>query len=241
MMRSAMSRVLTAGLLAAGVVIAQPLITGGISVAQAQSQEESLREARAVIHSAEATVTRLLSEAGFSESLSGLIKDSRAVLVVPDFYKAGVIIGGSYGNGVLLVRGPDGFFSDPAFYRLTSGSVGLQLGMQNAETVIVIMTDEGLNAVMNDGFKGGANVNLTFGLIGAGADASTTSDVGEDLYAFSHNVGLFGGAGLEGTSIEPRDAWNYAFYGFTVTPEGILLNRETSHPDVFRLKNALAQ
>lgn len=201
---------------------------------------EAYADARAALSGAEATLVRLTTTSGFKDALASLIQRARAVMIIPDFYKAGFILGAAYGNGVLLARQPDGRFSDPAFYRLTAGSIGFQAGIQTNEVIMCIMTDAGLKAVLEDQFKGGANASATFFLVGGGADASTTTDLGEDIYAFSHSVGLFGGAGLEGTAIEPRHDWNVALYGSGTTPDAILFQGRVGTPFAESLKHLLA-
>ncbi|ABC24174.1 lipid-binding SYLF domain-containing protein [Rhodospirillum rubrum] len=207
----------------------------------APDASESAADARATILSAEATLTRMTSTTGFKDQLKTLIRRSRAVLIIPSFYKAGFLVGGAYGHGVLLVRSSDGSFSDPAFYRLTAGSFGFQFGVQDNQVVMAIMTEAGLKAVMEDQFKGGATASVSFFMVGAGAEASTTTDVGEDIYAFSQSVGLFGGAGLEGTKIEPRQSWNMAVYGAGTTVRNVLFDRRVSTPLAANLKHLLAK
>jgi lipid-binding SYLF domain-containing protein len=199
---------------------------------------EDAADARSAIADAEATVIRLTGNSGFKKELGNLMDRAVGIMVIPSFLKAGFIVGAAYGNGLLMTRGADGTFSDPAFYRMTAGSVGFQVGMQDNEVVMVIMTQAGLKAIKEDQFKGGANVSVTFFLIGGGAEAATTTDVGEDIYAFSHSVGLFGGAGLEGTAVQPKTAWNEAIYGQGATPDAIL-DRSLTTPLATNLKSAL--
>ncbi|WP_157879169.1 lipid-binding SYLF domain-containing protein [Pararhodospirillum photometricum] len=196
-------------------------------------------EAQALMSAAQATIERLTRDSGFQDTLKDLLRRARGVLIVPAFYKAGFFLGAAYGNGVLMARLPDGSLSDPAFYRLTAGSFGFQIGMQSNEIVMVLMTEAGLRAVMEDRFKGGATASATFFLIGGGADASTTTALGQDIYAFSHSVGLFGGAGLEGTAIEPRPVWNEAVYGGGATPAAIVLQGVARTPRAAALRQAV--
>ncbi|WP_413204631.1 YSC84-related protein [Rhodospirillum sp. A1_3_36] len=211
------------------------------ALSQMEMKNTSATDARSLIAEAEATVVRLTNNSGFKKELRQLIDRARAIMVVPSFYKAGFIVGAAYGNGLLMTRGSDGTFSDPAFYSLTAGSVGFQIGVQENEVVMAIMTDAGLKAVMEDQFKGGANVSVTFLVAGGGAEASTTTDVGEDIYAFSHSIGLFSGAGLEGTAIQPKTNWNDAIYGVGATPNAILINRVLTTPLAEGLKRSLVE
>ncbi len=196
-------RNLTAGLLlsAAALTLAVP------------ARADDTLDARQKIDESTITVERVREEMRPSKDMDDLLARAKGVLVIPSYYKAGFIIGGAYGDGVLLGRMPDGTFGDPAFYRMTSGSLGLQIGMQSAAIVFMILTEKGMSAVLNDEFKMGANVGMTIGTLGVGAEAATTTNVGKDIVAYSKNVGLFAGGGLEGAVIKPRKDWNAAVYG----------------------------
>ena len=62
-------------------------------------------------------------------------------------------------------------------------------------------------------FKLGANVGMTIGSIGVGAEAATTTNIGKDIVAYSTNAGLFAGGSFEGAVIRPRKDLNAAVYG----------------------------
>jgi len=199
---------------------------------------EEATDARHTIEKAAIAVERIRDELSPSADLDDALERAKGVLIIPSYYKAGFIIGGSYGDGALLVRQRDGGFGDPAFYRMTGGSIGLQAGMQSAEIVFAIITDKGLEAVLTDEFKLGANVGISIGSVGMGAEAATTTNIGQDIVAYSVNVGLFAGGSLEGAIIKPRQDWNAAVYGV-----GNDRPREIIHRDQLRtadrLKNTL--
>lgn len=174
---------------------------------------DEVMDARHVLDEANITVERVRNEHRPSEQIESLLSRARGVLVIPSYYKASFILGGSYGDGVLLVRQRDGGFGDPAFYRMTAGSIGLQAGMQSSAIIFMILTDKGLEAILDDEFKFGANVGISVGSVGAGAEAATTTNIGNDIVAFSVNAGLFAGGSLEGAVVKPRKDWNAAVYG----------------------------
>jgi SH3 domain-containing YSC84-like protein 1 len=186
-------------------------------------------------------VERLRSEANFSAQMSNLLGRARGVLVVPDLVKGGFILGAQYGTGVLLARDGSGRWSGPAFYSIAAGSVGLQIGLQDAEAVYVIMTEGGLRAVVENQFKAGAEAGVAVAVVGAGASADTTTNVGADIYAFSRAVGLYGGATLDGAAILPRHSWNAAYYGGAPTPEDILFKHTVDSPQADRLRDILSR
>ncbi|MBM3571700.1 MAG: lipid-binding SYLF domain-containing protein [Alphaproteobacteria bacterium] len=154
-------------------------------------------------------------------SSQAYIKRAKALLIVPSYVKAGFFLGGEGGSGVLVARRGGGW-SDPAFYTIAGGSIGIQIGVEAKEIVFAIMTDKGLNAVMSNQVKVGADVSIAVGTVGAGAEAATVGSRNVDIYAFSKSVGLFGGGALEGTLIAPRQEWNNQYYGQTVTPRQII-------------------
>lgn len=219
---------------AAGFVVGFAVALFGINTAHA----DDVMEARHVIDNAKIAVERVRAEHRPSEQLDSLLRRAKGVLVIPSYYKASFIIGGSYGDGVLLRRGADGAFSDPAFYRMTSGSIGLQAGMQSAEIMFLILTDKGMQAILDDEFKIGANVGISIGAVGAGAEAATTTNVGNDIVAYSRNAGLFAGGSFEGSVIKPRKDWNAAVYGVDMAgTDGIVRRNQLVYAD--ELKQAL--
>ncbi|RAU22785.1 hypothetical protein CU669_05180 [Paramagnetospirillum kuznetsovii] len=187
------------------------------------------------------TVERLRADSNFGQTMVDLLARAKAVMVVPDLVKGGFILGAQYGTGVLLAKGKDGRWSGPAFYSIAAGSVGLQIGLQDAECVYVIMSDGGLSAVVDNKFKAGAGAGLAVATIGAGAEANTTTNAGADIYAFSKAVGLYGGAVLDGAGILPRHAWNAAYYGGNPTPEDILFQRNPDSRQADRLRDILSR
>lgn len=196
-------------------------------------------DARHVIDTAKVAIERVRAEHRPSEQLDSLLKRARGILVIPSYYKASFILGGSFGDGVLMKRKEDGRFGDPAFYRMTSGSIGLQAGMQSAEILFLILTDKGMQAVLDDEFKMGANVGISIGAVGAGAEAATTTNVGNDIVAYSRNTGLFAGGSFEGSVIKPRKDWNAAVYGVDLAlPDGIVERSQLVYAD--ELKATLA-
>lgn len=201
----------------------------------ALAQTDDAMDARHVIDESKIAVERVRTEHKPSDQLESLLARARGVFVIPSYYKAGFIIGGSYGDGVLLKRLRDGTFGDPAFYRMASGSIGLQAGMQSAETMFLILTDKGMQAMLDDEFKIGANVGISIGSVGAGAEASTTTNVGNDIVAYSRNAGLFAGGSFEGSVIEPRKDWNAAVYGVDMSqPEAIINRSQLFYADALR-------
>lgn len=196
------------------------------------AQASPKADAEAAIAGATATVERLRADANFKRDMDPFLARARAVLIVPSFYKGAFFIGGSYGKGVLAVRDDSGRFSAPAFFRLMGGSLGLQFGGQEARMIFMIMTDAGLEAILQDKFKIGAGAGVSFATFGANIEGATTSATGADIVAFAHSAGAFGGGAFEGTVIETRADWNEGIYGPGASPRGILFDRRYPPPAV---------
>ncbi|EPY01411.1 lipid-binding SYLF domain-containing protein [Magnetospirillum fulvum] len=202
---------------------------------------QTVTDQSVMVNRAVTTVERLRADPSMAESMNDLLPKARGVLVVPDLVKGGFFFGAQYGTGLLLVRDRSGGWSDPAFFSIAAGSFGLQIGLQDAEAIYVIMTDGGLNAVLDNRFKTGASAGVAVTVVGAGAEAATTTHVGADIYAFSRAVGLYGGLTLDGAGILPRHSWNAAYYGGNPTIQDILYNRAVNNPQADRLRNILAR
>jgi SH3 domain-containing YSC84-like protein 1 len=203
------------------------------------ARAELVNDQTRMVGRAVSTVERLRTDSNLSGPLGDALRRARAVLIVPDLIKGGFLLGAQYGTGILMVRGADGRWSGPAFYSIAAGSVGLQIGLQDAEAVYAIMSDGGLSAVIDNRFKAGAEAGVAVATVGAGAEASTTTNTGADIFAFSRAIGLYGGAALDGAAILPRHSWNAAFYGGNPTPESILFRRELDSSQADRLRDVL--
>jgi lipid-binding SYLF domain-containing protein len=164
------------------------------------------------------------------------LPSARGVLIVPQFWRAGFIFGGAGGNGTLLVRDNPGDWSYPAFYTVTSGSVGLQGGAEVAEVILMIRSQRGADAMLTNSFKVGADVSVAVGPVGTGAQVQTS-----DILAFSRSRGLYGGVNLDGSVVTVRDAWNSTYYGQQVRPADILVSRTVSNEQADSLRNRLSR
>lgn len=188
------------------------------AAARANDQQE-------LVERAKITVDSLRNEENLGPAINKWLPRARAVMVFPNLFKAGFIIGGEGGTGVLMVKGTDGSWSPPAFYSMASGSLGLQIGAQSSEVILIIMNDGALSKLMSNSFKLGADASIAVGPIGAGLEASTTTNLKADILAYAKSAGLFGGGALEGSVINVREEWNRAYYGEGATARAIVFDR----------------
>ncbi len=176
---------------------------------------------------------------------AALMKKAKAVMVCPRIFKAGFIVGGSGGGCVLVGRsatgatGPAGW-SGPAFYGIGSGSLGLQAGIQDSELVLVVLTDKGLQSLLNSQFKFGAEAGVAVATYGAGVQGAMTPALTADIVAFSTNRGLFAGIALDGTVLSSRSAWDQSYYGQMLSPQQIVLNLQGNNQGDAPLRAMLA-
>jgi len=161
------------------------------------------------------------------------------VLIVPDLIKGGFIFGAEGGNGVLLLRQSPAVWSFPAFYTVGAGSVGLQIGIEAKEVLFLIMNPGAVEAVLSDQAKVGVDLSGALGPIGVGFEASTTTNLDQDIIAFSQGSGLFAGGALEGSVIARRGDMNEAYYGPGADARSITQENMFSNPGADGLRTIL--
>lgn len=204
------------------------LLLGTVATPLAAADRDSTEE---LVLRAETAVRALVRDPNIGKQITSRLPHARAVMVFPSLYRGAFIVGGEGGDGVLLARGADGKWGGPAFVRLLSASIGLQIGGQVAEAMLLVMTDSALEALLADKVKLGADVAVTVGPVGAGAAAGTSTAVqGADIWAFSRAEGLFGGGALGGGVLEQREESNAAYYGGAVGVREIVAG--TAQPNV---------
>lgn len=184
-----------------------------VAPAYANDQQETVSKAAATVEA--------IRNSPQGKDFEAQLKSARAVLIAPSLVKAGFIIGGEGGVGVLMARDLGGW-RGPVFYDIAKGGIGLQAGVQVSETVLVVRTERGLQKLLSDKVSLGGDVSIAVATVGAGVEGSTTTNMDADIVAFSNAKGLFGGASLDGTVIVPEEDWNRAYYGQSLTAENIL-------------------
>ena len=165
-------------------------------------------DARATADAAQATLARFVQDPEMTWLRQNLPR-ARAVLISPRILQAGFIIGGSGGNAVLQARttaAPG--WTGPAFYKMGTGSIGLQAGAEATEMVALVLTEKGLNKFLSTDFKLGGDVSVAAGPVGAG----TGANIAADMVVYVRAKGLYGGLNLSGSVVSIDDTANKAFY-----------------------------
>jgi len=212
--------------------------------ARAQTEPQTL------VDRATLAVQEMLSADNSTEA-HDLLKRARGALICPRVFKAGFFLGGEGGDCVLVGRSGGGTAADgtttggpwsgPAFYGMGGGSFGLQFGVQDSEVIFIVLTDKGLQALLDSQFKFGANASIAVATIGAGINGDTTAALRADIVAFAQTRGLFAGISLEGTLLSSRSDWNQSYYGKPIGAQQIVLNMEGQNQGDEPLKEMLAR
>lgn len=150
-----------------------------------------------------------------------LLRDARAIAVIPDMVKAGFIFGGRRGEGLISVKTADGTWSNPSFITMTGGSVGFQIGVSSTDVVLVFRTQRGVDSIVRGKFTLGADASAAAGPVGRTATAATDGNLKAEIYSYSRSRGLFAGVALDGSALRIDYDANVLVYGSGVTPRRI--------------------
>lgn len=215
------------------------VLLAALPLAACYNSDDLSTEPERIINNSATTAERMYSDPEFT-TLLDLSTRAKALLIFPNMLRAAFIFGGRGGNGVLITRdATTGSWSAPAFYTIGGINWGLQFGGQQQEIIVAIMTERGLNAVIDRRATLGADASVAAGEVGKGVQASTGVGINSDMYAFAKTAGLYIGVSLDGSVIWPRHEWNEQLYGPGATPQGILIDRLFTSDKAARLTNAM--
>lgn len=169
------------------------------------------------------------------------LRTARAVMVCPRLFRAAFFAGGEGGNCVLVGRDGAGSWSSPAFFGMGSGNLGFQVGIQDAQTMLIIRSDRALNALLNGQFKFGADASIAVAHLGGSVEGATTTNLGADIIAISRARGLFAGVALEGTMLNALPEWNESYYGREFSARQIVVSMAAHNPGADPLRGMLGR
>jgi SH3 domain-containing YSC84-like protein 1 len=156
-----------------------------------------------------------------------VLADAKCVAVVPSMVKGGFVIGARHGRGVATCRTPNGW-SAPAFFTITGGSWGPQIGVEAVDLVMLFMNEQGAKDLMSSKFNIGADASVAAGPVGRDASASTDATAQAGILTYSRSRGLFAGLTLNGANVQVDDESQDAFYGRDVVFSNILTGKVTA-------------
>jgi lipid-binding SYLF domain-containing protein len=154
-----------------------------------------------------------------------IVEKAQAVVVIPSTVKGALLIGAQRGKGVMSVKTATGW-SAPAFVTLTGGSIGLQIGGQATDIVLVVVNERGIDNLSQNTFKIGGDASVAAGPVGREATASTDYKLQAEILSYSRSRGLFAGVSLAGSTIRAdRDA-NEKIYGVGYSTKNIVVEHK---------------
>lgn len=159
-----------------------------------------------------------------------LLDKAECVAIVPGLKKGGLGIGGRYGKGVVMCRQPGRKWSAPSFMTVEGGSVGLQIGFQQIDLVMLIMNREGMEKLVGDKFTVGADASAAAGPVGRQASAETNIRLDAQILTYSRAKGLFAGVTLNGAVVKQDKDDNRDFYGKEMDARAILFEGSVPMP-----------
>jgi SH3 domain-containing YSC84-like protein 1 len=162
-----------------------------------------------------------------------LIDKAECVIIYPSVLKAAFVVGGSYGRGAMTCRTGEhytGPWSAPSMMALEGGSIGLQIGGQATDFVLLVMNPRGARAILKSKVKLGADASVAAGPKGRTASAESDATLRAEVLSYSRSRGLFAGISLEGSTVRPDDDANERVYGGNVSAEAIIFKGAVAVP-----------
>jgi lipid-binding SYLF domain-containing protein len=179
-------------------------------------------DAQAIVDKARVTFNDFMHDDNYTW-LHENLKNAKGLLIFPQVLKAGFFLGGSGGTGVLVVRNEKTCdWSNPAFYTIGSVTLGLQIGGESAEVIMMAMSQKAIDSLYSSSLKLGGDASVAVGPIGEGAKANITAD----FISFAKSKGIYAGVNLEGAVVEVRDSLNSGYYGEAVRPVDIIVRND---------------
>jgi len=173
-----------------------------------------------------------------------VLEHAKCVAIVPHMLKGGFVFGAENGRGVSTCRTENGW-SAPAFFAITGGSWGLQIGVEGVDLVMIIQNDKGMQRLLSSQFQLGADASAAAGPVGRHASANTDWKLETEVLTYSRARGAFAGLTLTGASIRRDDDSTEAIYGHDITTRRILQGEiavpQEAHAFLDAVRDAKAQ
>lgn len=167
-----------------------------------------------------------------------VVDGSKCIAVVPNLVKGGFIFGAKHGKGVATCRTAKGW-SAPAFFTVSGGSWGAQIGAEGVDLVLMIMNKQGMDNLLSNKFQIGGEASAAGGPVGRHASAGTDWKADTQILSYSRAKGLFAGLTLEGSVIRPDEDSTVAIYGKDASHQSILTGKVPATPQAAVFLNAV--
>lgn len=216
------------------VLLALLLVGSWAGTALAKNENKKVKEASQVL-----TDIMKIPEKGIPPAL---LKNAKAVAIIPGVIKGAFMVGGRHGTGVISVRNDSGAWSDPLFVSITGGSIGWQVGGTSTDLILVFKNLKDVESLLKGKFTLGADAAVAAGPVGRKAEAATDVMLKSGILSYSRSKGLFAGVALEGAALLIDQDANHAYYHKPVSSEDILAGKAgKKSPGTKTLQQKLAQ
>jgi lipid-binding SYLF domain-containing protein len=185
----------------------------GWAATDREATVDRLQHAGAVLHEIMAAPDRGIPEE--------VLEHAKCIAVVPHMIKGGFVFGAENGRGVATCRTANGW-SAPAFFAITGGSWGLQIGIEGVDLVMIIQNDRGMQHLINSDFQLGGDASAAAGPVGRHASADTDWKLNTEVLTYSRAKGAFAGLTLTGAAIRRDNDSTEAIYGHEISTRRIL-------------------
>ncbi|HOP52282.1 MAG: lipid-binding SYLF domain-containing protein [Thermovirgaceae bacterium] len=174
-------------------------------------------------------VVRDMSKEDDVGAMADLVKSAKGVVIIPNYVKAALGIGGAHGEGLVLRRDPaTNTWFGPSFLSVTGASIGFQIGVQSTALLLVVTNQKGMDHFYGDKFKLGADVDIAAGPVGRSAGAATDVNLQASIYSYSISKGLFAGLSLSGAMMTTDHDTNSSYWGTSINSRDILQKKASA-------------
>ncbi|MBA5727064.1 lipid-binding SYLF domain-containing protein [Bombella mellum] len=199
-------------------------VAAGLLAVNAYAAEASkISKEQSLINQATFAVQSAFVDSQVKPETARILAETKAVVVCPDVTKMSLIFGGSGGQCLLLARGASNSWSNPAFYRLSSGSFGLQAGYQHSQLFLFVTSQKALLNLMDHEYSFDAKADAAFG---SGTSAQNTP---KEVYAMQKSNGVFAGVSLGSSKLKADSTANRSYYKQIVGPEDIVVRMQVNN------------
>jgi len=206
---------------------------GAVSPALAQSPlDETVNASTQVLREIMAIPSKCIPES--------LIREAQGLAIIPGMVKGGFIVGAKYGRGLASCRTAKGW-STPAFFTITGGSVGFQIGGQAVDLVMLIMNNDGMQHLLSSQFALGADASVAAGPVGRHAEGNTDWKMRAQVLTYSRTRGVFAGVSLNGAVVKQDKDSTREFYGHMMTSKAALTGEVDPTPAANSFLTTLAK
>ena len=200
-----------------------------------------------IVYAAQARPTKIINEAiealeemssaEDSGAFKGLLEEAEGIAIFPSVVKVAIFgLGGLKGDGIIIRKdNQTNTWYGPAFIKIKSASIGVQIGFQSIALVLVITNRQGLEGFMKDNFTFGGTASITAGPIGRSLSADTDFELKASIYSYSISKGLYYGASLQGSTIRENSDANETFYGTYISNRTILETKISKNAEFLKL------